>query len=130
MLHRALKSYQTLQTETDVRTASPAELIVLVYDRVLDHLAETHALFSRGHDAAEPIQKTLDLITEGLIAALDRERGGEVADNLGALYDWAVRALLRARLRKDAALIEDVQRVFLPLRAAWADARNQEATIV
>lgn len=130
MLQRALRSYQNLQIETGVVSARPGGLIVMVYDRLLEHMADTRQLLARGEDASEPINKSIDLIADGLIAALDRERGGEVADNLAALYDWGVRTLLRARLKKDAELIEDLLRVFTPLREAWVRVNSPDTTAV
>ena len=130
MLQRALRSYQTLQTETAVNAASPSGLIVLVYDRILEHLREAVSLMSQGQDSSAPVQKALDLITEGLVAALDVQRGGEVADNLAALYDWSTRTLLRARLRRDVALLEDVINVLMPLRNAWVVVSGKEPTSV
>lgn len=130
MLQRALKSYQNLQTETAVSTASPSQLIVLVYDRILEHLRESRDLIASGGGCDIPVQKSIDLISGGLVAALDFERGGEIAANLLAIYEWATRTLLRIRLRRDIALLDDVIRVLSPLRDAWAVAANVEPTVV
>lgn len=126
MITRALRAYQTTQTETAVTSATPAELIVLVYDRLIEHLREVMALIADQQDCSDSAQKALDLITEGLIASLDTQRGGEVAANLASLYDWALRTILRARLKRDASLIEDVIKVLSPLRDAWAVASGKE----
>ena len=124
MLNRALRSYQNLQTETAVRAASPGELIVLVYDRTIEHLRDAARLVREGQDSGGPTQKALDLISEGLIAALDKENGGEIVENLSALYDWAVRTILRARLKRDADMLNDVVNVLTPLRDAWVEANS------
>lgn len=124
MLNRALRSYQNLQTETAVRAASPGELIVLVYDRTIEHLREAARLIGEEQDSGVPTQKALDLINDGLVAALDRERGGEIAENLSALYDWAVRSILRGRVKRDAQMILDVVSVLTPLRDAWVEANS------
>ncbi len=47
------------------------------------------------------------------------EKGGEVAANLGRLYDWAVRTILKARISKDPAMIREVYDVLLPVNDAW-----------
>ena len=122
MINRAHRSYHNLQAETAVRAATPGELIVLVYDRILDHLRDSARLVGEAQDCAVPVQKALDLIGEGLIAALDREHGGEIVDNLAGLYDWAMRTILRARIRKDPAMLQDVINVLTPLREAWVEA--------
>jgi len=130
MLQRALKSYQTLQKETAVSAASPSQLIVLVYDRILDHLREARELIENGGDFDLPLQKSIDLIGEGLMAALDLERGGEIAANLLGIYEWSTRSLLRVRLRRDLSLLDDVVRVLTPLRDAWVVAADLQPTTV
>lgn len=122
MINRAARSYRDLQAETDVRAATPGELIVLVYDRILSHLREASRLISENQDSGPPVQKAVDLITDGLVAALDTEKGGEIAHNLAALYDWALRTILRARIRRDVAMMQDVINVVAMLREAWVEA--------
>jgi flagellar protein FliS len=127
MLHRAHRSYQNLQAETTVAAASPAELVVMIYDRILEHIRDAVSLIEKGDGCEVSIQKALDLISEGLMAALDLERGGELAGNLAGLYEWSMRSLLRARLRRDSALLQDVSRVLDSLREAWLAAENKSA---
>jgi flagellar protein FliS len=54
-----------------------------------------------------------------LAAALDYERGGELARQLGALYDYMVRTLMRANLHSDAALITEVETLLDTIGSAW-----------
>jgi flagellar protein FliS len=56
---------------------------------------------------------------QGLLACLDYENGGDVAQSLGAVYEWALREILNARLTKSPEKIQDVLDVLSPLYEAW-----------
>ena len=119
MSQRGRQVYEDNQRETSVAIASPAELVVMAYDRMFEHLRQAIDGLAQGQDVAEPVGKALDLITDGLQSCLDRERGGEVASNLDTLYNWACAEILRARLRRDASCLNNVLQVLTPVAEAW-----------
>ena len=123
---RGREVYETNQRETSVAIATPPELVVMVYDRMFEQLRLVLSGLQAGQDVAEPAGKALDLITDGLQSCLDHERGGEVAQNLDLLYNWACAEILRGRLLRDPAPIEAVLRVLSPVAEAW---REQAQTV-
>jgi flagellar protein FliS len=56
---------------------------------------------------------------QGLLACLDYENGGDVAQSLGAVYEWALREILNARLTKSPEKVQEVLDVLAPLYEAW-----------
>jgi flagellar secretion chaperone FliS len=64
------------------------------------------------------IRKTHDIINE-LSLALDREKGGEVAERLESLYDFIIRQLTLANIKSDVKCLESVIRILTPLLEAW-----------
>ena len=54
-----------------------------------------------------------------LEAALDRKAGGEVADNLSALYRYVLLQLTDANLRNDPALLREALDVLGRIESAW-----------
>lgn len=116
---RARQFYQTVQQETTVATASPGELIILVYERILEHLRDADRIIAEEGDCGVSITKALELMDQGLAATLDFEKGGEVAVNLDALYDWCMRSMLRVRLRRDRTLLAEIINVLNPLLDGW-----------
>lgn len=91
---RALQNYGRVSLEARVATASPHELILLLYRRLAALLREARD----GAEARDPARRLKATeralaIVEGLDATLDHERGGSVAQGLHQVYD-----LLRARL--------------------------------
>jgi len=121
MVARARNRYREVDNVGSVNDRSPIELILLVYDRIADKLLAAEAAIdsNRADLLGTAIGEAIDLIGQGLLAALDYERGGEIATNLGAIYDYALRRLLYANLRKDVEVVREIADLLAGLREAW-----------
>ena len=121
MTTRSHRAYADTQRETSVSSAKPVELVAMVYQRLLDHLHTGQVQLREGADSSESFTKAIDLITTGLESCLDKEKGGEIAQNLALIYDWAGKEIIRARLRRDPEMIQGVINAFVPLAEAWRE---------
>lgn len=65
------------------------------------------------------ISKAIDIINNGLSAGLNLEKGGEMAENLSALYDYMSRRLLYANLHNDEQAINEVSALLENIADAW-----------
>ena len=126
MTMRAHRAYAKTQRETSVSSAKPVELVAMVYQRLLDHLHTGKIQMAEGSDSSESLTKAIDLITTGLESCLDKEKGGEIAQNLAFIYDWASKEIIRARLRRDPEMIQGVINAFVPLAEAWLEHAGQK----
>ena len=126
MTMRAHRTYAATQRETSVSSAKPVELVAMVYQRLLDHLQTGKIQMAEGSDSSESLTKAIDLITTGLESCLDKEKGGEIAQNLAFIYDWAGKEIIRARLRRDPEMIQGVINAFVPLAEAWLEHAGQK----
>ena len=126
MTMRAHRTYAANQRETSVSSAKPVELVAMVYQRLLDHLHTGKIQMTEGTDSSESLTKAIDLITTGLESCLDKEKGGEIAQNLAFIYDWAGKEIIRARLRRDPEMIQGVINAFIPLAEAWLEHAGQK----
>ena len=126
MTTRSHRAYAATQRETSVSSAKPVELVVMVYQRLLDHLHTGKIQMAEGSDSSESLTKAIDLITTGLESCLDKEKGGEIAQNLAFIYDWAGKEIIRARLRRDPEMIQGVINAFVPLAEAWLEHAGQK----
>ncbi len=126
MTTRSHRAYAATQRETSVASAKPVELVAIVYQRLLDHLQTGKVQMSEGLDSSESFTKAIDLITTGLESCLDKEKGGEIAQNLAFIYDWAGKEIIRARLRRDPEMIQGVINAFIPLAEAWLEHAGQK----
>jgi len=74
---------------------------------------------------AKAITRAIAII-DGLQDALDRSEGGDLVDNLDALYDYMVRRLALANAENDAAVLKEVSSLLSQIKEAW-DAIPPEA---
>lgn len=115
-----LRAYRTAGAHGRVEGANPHRLVQLMFEALLDRLALARGHMERGRTApkGEALSRAIALI-ESLSASLDLERGGEIAANLRALYDYAMRRLLEANLRNDPAAIDEVAGLVREVKTAW-----------
>ena len=59
--------------------------------------------------------------------ALDKVDGGELAQNLGALYDYCIHRLILANARNDDALMQEVMRLIEPVATGWNEIKKSGA---
>lgn len=121
---RAFAVYQESQREATVDQASPLDLVILTYERVIHHCDCAAEDFQQGQDSEEAVTSALNLISDGLQSCLDFSRGGEVAQNLGVLYEWAAAELVRSRIKRDAAGVMAVRSALLELLDGWRTLRS------
>jgi flagellar protein FliS len=116
----AYNQYRTIA----VTTASPEKLLLMLYDGlVIDLKQAKQAIEQRDPATAHTyLIKGQDIITE-LMRTLNMKY--EVSANLYRLYDYLRRRLIRANVKKDAAIIEEVLKIVTGLRATWAAAAAQ-----
>ena len=118
--------------ETRVKTASPGQLVVMLYDEALKQCDIAVGLLEAGSrprpESIERVNAALgkvqDIVTE-LMASLDFDAGGDIAQNLFALYVWFGRELMDANIKKDPAKIRGVRGMLHELRGAWAEAASK-----
>src|SRR5690606_5795573 len=118
---RRAQAYARIGLETEVETASPVQLISLLFDGARAAIKRARLHLDHGNIQARglAISKALDIVTNGLRASLDHNAGGEVAVQLDALYDYIQRCLLLANLHADAARLEEADKLLANLADAW-----------
>jgi flagellar protein FliS len=116
-----LATPRTAYQKSAAMTASQGQLIVMLYDGAHRYLAQA-AICMRDKDIqlAHNKLRRAETIIIHLRASLDFERGGQIATNLQAIYDFAIRHLNAARVDRDAARIDEVDGLLSELRDAWA----------
>ena len=123
---RAAMRYATNDVETGVHSSNSQQLIVLLYERLFDHLKIGKKELENGRYGIESFTKATELIQQGLLACLDYKGGAEVAQNLGAIYEWSLREIINARVTKSPEKIQEVLDVLTPLYEAWISLAPKE----
>lgn len=123
---RAASAYKRVGVETAVASASPHQLVALLFDALLQSLQMARSAMARGdlETKGREIGKAVRIIEEGLKAGLDQERGGEIAANLSAVYSYSVRCLTIANLKNDAAQLEEAVGLLEPVADAWKQIKD------
>jgi flagellar protein FliS len=129
MAQKQAGAYQKVGVETGVSTASPHQLIVLLFDGALASIRAAAIAMDARETAAKgsAISKAIDIIANGLKVSLDRDAGGDLADRLAALYDYMCDRLLFANLRDNRAALDEVGRLLNELADAWKQIGNSES---
>lgn len=111
-----------------VETASPVQLVMMLYDGALGAIAIAERALGSHKDvdiAHRELTRAQDILTE-LLLALDHEQGGDIAAGLGAVYDYCLYRLTSANLAKDPAPLAEVSRWLSSLREAWVHVAAQQ----
>ena len=118
---RAASAYRQVGIQSGVDGASPHLLIKMLFDGLVQSLNAARGAMARGDIAEKGRQlgKAVRILEEGLKGGLDPVLGGELAANLGALYDYCVSRLTQANLRSDVAAVEEVLKLISPVAEGW-----------
>ena len=115
------QAYAQVNLESSAMSASPHQLIVMLFDGALNALLRARILMNQGDIAGKglALSKAINIIDNGLKSGLDHQQGGEIADNLAALYDYMKRRLMQANLHNDEAAIVEVVKLLENIADAW-----------
>lgn len=118
-----IQAYAQVGVESAVMSASPHQLVVLLFDGALSAMKKATILMEQGDipGKGQALSKAINIITNGLRAGLNHEAGGDIAANLDGLYDYMTRRLLHANLHNDVAAIEEVERLLTNIADAWKE---------
>jgi len=113
---------------TQVESASPMELVVLLYDGGVRAADAAHEAMVSGDIPARrtAMSKLMAIIAE-LQNTLDVAKGGRIAEELDGLYTYMLSRLLKAITEQDAKPIDEVRRLLTTLADAWREAARTPA---
>lgn len=130
-LNSPAAAYRQAGVETKTETASPHELVIMLFEGALVSIASATHNMRSGNIAGkgESISKAIEIIENGLRASLDHRSGGVLAERLGALYEYMCNRLLHANLRNDKAALEEVSGLLRELKGAWEEIGKDSAVV-
>ena len=104
-----------------VMTASPGQLVVMLYDGAVRFLKQAEIAMGEGADAhaGGRIAKA-EAILDELLVTLDMEQGGQIAERLQAIYVFCNQLMREARRDRDADKLDTTRELLSELREAWA----------
>lgn len=123
MYTTGLSAYKNVSLETSVNQASPHQLIVLLFDGVLNAIKLSMLYIEKGDIAAKgkTISKAINIIDNGLKSCLDLDKGGEIAENLDSLYQYISHQLVLANLHNDKEKLKTCYDLLNNISEAWRE---------
>ncbi|MDP9009524.1 MAG: flagellar export chaperone FliS [Pseudomonadota bacterium] len=124
---RGAAQYRTVRSHGLVAEASPARLVQIMFEQIIEHLATAQGCMVR-IDNNLPLN---DVITKGkamgkairlidqLNNTLDMERGQKIAQNLRALYIYMLARLTLANATNDSKIVAEVSSLILQVKSGW-----------
>jgi flagellar protein FliS len=114
-------SHSAAYKQQSILTATPGQLVVMLYDGCLRFLNQAAFAMREGNGRESDARlMRAEAIIDELLATLDLEQGGVIASRLQGIYVFCSRHLIEARRASDPEMIEKVGELLGELRDAWA----------
>lgn len=116
----ALKKYDQVRAHVQTEGASSHRLIQVLMEGAMEKIRVAKGLIERREipEKVRHINWALSII-DGLRQSLDMEKGGEIANNLEALYDYMQRRLVVANVENNPLILDEVASLMLEIKSAW-----------
>jgi len=113
-------AYRQTAVETRVHEADPHRLVELMLEGAIQRLRVAEACTTSG-DIARKAKAASEAgaIVDSLSGCLDFSQGGEIAQRLEALYDYASRRIATANAANDPAGFSEAAALLDDVFAAW-----------
>ena len=128
--NKAANQYAAVNKQTGVEGANPHQLIQMLYEGAIENMARAKGCMERKDFSGkgDTLGRAINIIG-GLQSFLDKEKGGEVAENLDALYDYMSRRLFEASKDNDVAIVDEVIGLVREVKTGWEGIKDEAASI-
>lgn len=121
MYNNGVQSYR----KVSVITSDPGKLILMCYEGAMYQLKIAKQKYEEKdyEGKCKSLTKAMNFIDE-LLCSLDFEKGGAIARNLSALYNYMNRRILQADVNRDISGIDEVIGMLADILSAWEEIIN------
>jgi flagellar protein FliS len=129
-MYKGINAYKKGNIKQEVALADPHKLTLMLMQGALERMAFAKGCIERKeYEAkAEHMSKATAIIVN-LRDTIDLDVGGEVGENLYALYDYILGRITDAHIQNNVQILEEGINLLLPIKNAWAqipeDAKQQ-----
>jgi len=116
----ALNQYSQNAITSGIESATPHRLIQMLMEGALDKIASAKGHMNRNELLPKGRQIGCAIsIIDGLKLSLDKDKGGDIAQNLEDLYIYMERRLNEASLENDVTALDEVSALLKEIKTAW-----------
>jgi flagellar protein FliS len=116
----AMNQYKTVDLRSAVASASPHQLITMLFDGALTSLASAKGDLERNNiEARAKNFNKATAILMALIDYLDMDKGEEISENLYLLYDYMIRGIIEANRTQSVDKVQELIDLLLELKQGW-----------
>ena len=121
----ALPNARNQYLKTQIETATKEQLVVMLFDGIIKFTEQARSAIQANNieESHHSLMRAQAIVME-LICTIDKDKGGEVADNLMSLHAYAFNCLIVCNMKKDVTKIDEVQKIYRELREAWVGAMD------
>lgn len=116
----SMRAYKSVALDSQKSVASPYRIVQMLLAGALERLAKARTAIEHKNyeQRGELISSTMMIIDE-LRLSLDYEAGGEVAANLGSLYDFIMSELVAVNIKNDLSKLESTSGLLRDIKESW-----------
>ncbi len=116
----SLQAYKKVSIDSQLGSASPHKVIQMLMAGAIERLIQGKLSMQQGNLAVkgERLGKALDIVIS-LRTCLSMDDGGEIAENLDALYEFMIAQITKANQFNEAEPIDDVVEMLREIKSAW-----------
>lgn len=106
-----------------VNTASPEQLLLILYDGAIRFTRQAIIGIEQNKPEVRRhgVSKTMAILSE-FSNTLNFEAGGEIAEDLDALYNFMIRELIQVNIDNNIEKLKVVEELLVDLRQTWGKA--------
>ncbi len=113
-------AYQQVSRYAGIEGATAHQLVSMLMQCAIDNLAMAKGFIERKNydKKAQSLRKVIAIVTE-LQSSLDKENGGDIANNLSNLYDYIFKLIIVASMENRPETITEASELMLNLLDSW-----------
>lgn len=116
----ALKGYSDIKVNAAVASATPHQLIQMLFDGLLERIAQMKGAMEQKNIELKntKVNQAISILF-GLREALDQDSGVELSGRLDGIYDYVQRRLWQAHMKNDAVILDECTKLVREISDAW-----------